>query len=237
MAKPKQKSASKKSSNVKAPASPFGAVEQTYPTTIEEIVAAGEGGTYAMKEVYETLVQLKLAEINPAVRDSNGAVAIRATAKGIEYVNAQRNDAALSAAQPVEPEMEDDSELEDDVESEDESADMSDSDDEDGEDAFELESGIQIPELGPRVGFGRKSTYPFAKMNVGQSFFVPGVAKNSKKFKGLASTVSAAQRRFAREIPGKVRVNRNGEQVQDYELTRKFVLRAVDGGARVWRTA
>ena len=197
--------------NGNAPAAgPF--ATKSYPTTIEEIVAAGANGTFARQEVYDTLVQLGLAEVNTSVHDGNGAIAIRATPKGYEYVAKQRQDASLSAAVEVES---------DDVEMP----------------AFSLEDGIEIPELGPRVGFGRKSVYPFETMSVGQSFLVRGVSKDDKRFKGLASTVSAAQRRFAREIPGVTRTNRAGEVVPATEPTRRFVLRAVEGGARVWRTA
>lgn len=201
--------------------SPFGGERAAYPTTIEEIVAIGPGGTYARPEVFETLVKLGLAEVNTAMHDGNGGCAIRATPKGLEYVAKQRQDAALSAVSV------DDSDVESDM----------DSDDEMSASGFELEDGIDVPQLGPRIGFGRKSLYPFATMNVGQSFLVKGVEKDSKKYKGLASTVSAAQRRFATPIEGQTETNRKGEVVQAYKPTRRFVLRPVDGGARVWRTA
>lgn len=208
MAKPPSKSRKNGSAPAAtANASPFGA----YPTTIEEIVAAGSGGTYARADVYENLVKLGLAEVNTSVHDGNGGIAIRATPKGHEYVAKQKQDAALSA-------VEVDNEVEEEM-------------------LFELEDGIEPPELGPRVGFGRKSLYPFATMNVGQSFLVKGVAKDSKRYKGLASTVSAAQRRFAQPVPGQVKINSKGEQVQVFEPTRRFILRAVENGARVWRTA
>lgn len=187
---------------------------RTYPTTIEEIVAAGESGTYARAEVYENLVKLGLVEINPSSHDGNGGVAVRATLAGVQYVAKQHQDAALSAVETVE-----DGDIEQETMS------------------FDLEDGIDIPSVGPRVGFGRKSIYPFAKMDVGQSFLIRGVEKGDKRFKALQTTVSAAQRRFAREIPGVTRQNRAGEIVPATEPTRTFLLRAVDGGARVWRTA
>lgn len=73
--------------------------------------------------------------------------------------------------------------------------------------AFAIESGISIPERA-----ARKSKYPFAQLEDGQSFFVPGINKT-----GLYSSARA----FARKRGG------------------KFVVRSVEeggvAGARVWR--
>lgn len=101
--------------------------------------------------------------------------------------------------------------------------------------SFAIEDGI---ELAPISGRGRGGeTYPFDKLAVGQSFFVPNSDDKPNVAKSLASTVSSATRRYAEEIPGQTRTDRKGNVVPALKETRKFVVRAVDGGARVWRTA
>jgi len=70
---------------------------------------------------------------------------------------------------------------------------------------FAIEKGIPIPggsKLAPK--------YPFDKLDVNDSFFVPGARR---------ATVGAAAYHFA---------NKNG---------RKFTVRLVDDGVRVWRIA
>lgn len=100
--------------------------------------------------------------------------------------------------------------------------------------AFTIDDGIP---LAPVTGRGRGGeTYPFEKLAVGQSFFVPNTAEKPNVAKSLASTVSSATRRFATEIPGQTRVDRKGNTVPALQITRKFVLRAAEGGARIWRT-
>jgi hypothetical protein len=74
--------------------------------------------------------------------------------------------------------------------------------------------------------------YPFDKLEIGESFFV---AKDSKK---LASTVSSAAQRFATPDPeGKMRINRKGSIVPVMVESRKFSVRSVEGGSRIWRIA
>lgn len=101
---------------------------------------------------------------------------------------------------------------------------------------FEIESGIELPAVAGRGRTG--STYPFDKLEVGQSFFV------EKPAKALASTVSSAIARFAVDVPGQTRTNRKGKQVQTTKPTRVFVVRSakktVNGaevsGSRIFRT-
>jgi len=88
---------------------------------------------------------------------------------------------------------------------------------------FEIESGIPVPRT--RQGGKGGGKYPFAKMEVGQSFHVAATEENDNPAKNLASTVSAAKKRY--KVDGK--------------LTRNFVVRRVDetdpkgNGARVFR--
>ena len=98
---------------------------------------------------------------------------------------------------------------------------------------FAIEDGI---ELAPVVGRDRGGeTYPFDQLQKGQSFFVPNTAEKPNVAKSLASTVSSATRRYAEEIEGQTRKDKKGNEVPALRYTRKFVVRAVEGGARVWR--
>lgn len=94
---------------------------------------------------------------------------------------------------------------------------------------FTIDKGIPIPES---VGRGRigATKYPFDAMEVGDSFFI---AEDHKK---LASTVSSANQRYAKPDPsGEQRKARNGEMVVKTVLTRRYVVKAVEGGSRIWR--
>jgi hypothetical protein len=114
--------------------------------------------------------------------------------------------------------------------------------------SFELESGIPLP---PAAKGGRRDEqYPFSKMEVGQSFFVPVTEKYPKPWETFGSTVSSATRRFANPHATETRKNRKGEEVPVLVTTKKFTLRQVTagqkyangfvekaGGARVYRIA
>ena len=78
---------------------------------------------------------------------------------------------------------------------------------------YEIEKNVPIPK--PQV-VGRPSKYPFEKMDVGDSFFVEN-QKHESVYK-LSVTISQATRRS--RLKGK-----------------RFTVRQLDGGVRVWRTA
>ena len=113
---------------------------------------------------------------------------------------------------------------------------------------FVLESDIPLP---PAAKGGRRDEqYPFSKMEVGQSFFVPVTTKYPEPWKTFGSTVSSATRRFAEQHPTNTKKNRKGVDVPVLVATRKFTLRQVTkgqkypngfeekaDGARVYRTA
>lgn len=82
---------------------------------------------------------------------------------------------------------------------------------------YEIESDIPVP--ASKRGGLKGETYPFEKLNPGQSFFVKATETRPNPAKSLASTVSSATKRFK---------GKDG---------RKFTIRAVEGGARVWRLA
>lgn len=72
--------------------------------------------------------------------------------------------------------------------------------------SFTIEDGHPIPAA--RQNNSRRAKYPWADLEIGQSFFVEGAALRS-----MSSTASHAGRR-------------NGK---------KFIARAAEGGVRVWR--
>lgn len=100
--------------------------------------------------------------------------------------------------------------------------------------SFAIEDGIAMPTASGRGRGG--NTYPFDALNVGQSFFVPNSEDKPNAAKSLASTVSSATARYAEVVEGQFKANKKGEQVPVMVETRKFVVRSVEGGARVWRT-
>lgn len=92
--------------------------------------------------------------------------------------------------------------------------------------AFELEDGIPLP---PRkVGVKGQSTYPFAAMEIGQSFFVPVTETHKEPWKTVTSMASRHTRelfpkkfvtaRMTKEIDGKpvdgVRVYREADNTE-----------------------
>ena len=117
---------------------------------------------------------------------------------------------------------------------------------------FALIDNAVLPES--KRGFGRKagvSKYPFAEMNVGQSFFAGNnEVDGGDAVKKLTSTVSNMNNKYREEIPGqtetKTRTKRgegnkavkdeNGNPVKEtvtvpvYKQLRKFSIRPVKGG-------
>lgn len=104
-----------------------------------------------------------------------------------------------------------------------------------GNSAFAIEDGVPMPAASARGRGG--NTYPFDQLQPGQSFFVANTEAKPNAAKSLASTVSSATARYAEIIPGQMKKDKKGNDVPATKETRKFVVRAVEGGARVWRTA
>lgn len=70
---------------------------------------------------------------------------------------------------------------------------------------YEIEDGVEIPQ---NIGRSSRRKYPFPDMEVGQSFFVPGVKTQA---------VNGPMQRWK------------------MVLGRRFTIRKMDGGVRVWR--
>lgn len=89
---------------------------------------------------------------------------------------------------------------------------------------FQILDGLDVP-ASQRGNLTEK--YPFSKLEVGQSFFVP---MEAAKF---TSTVSSASRRFAAKTGEMVPSKRKpGAMMEKVEYTRLFVLRAVKAGQK-----
>ena len=194
-----------------------------------EIVAATKAGgaVHTPVEVHGPLAADGLVEINAAMTNADG-IATRATTAGIEAVdNANANKAAAAAPKP----------------------------------SFVLEKAA-LPAISGRGRASGETLYPFDQMEPGDSFFVPNdptkLAKDGSPLNAsatLASTVSAATKRYAEVVPGETRTIKGKDGKPDREVpktveTRKYVVRsrtaaaeAAEGfnhgkdGARVYRTA
>lgn len=183
---------------------------------LAEIVAAGANGIYTSPEVHTPLVEQGLVEINPGMVDENGNVATRATQKGIESLD-NSNGSGENATTEATSET------------------AATGKTEKVKTMFQIEDNVPVPAISGRGRGGE--TYPFEQLEVGQSFFVPNSESKPNAAKSLASTVSSATARYA--VPsedGATKTNKKGETVPVMVETRKFIVRSVEGGARVWRT-
>ncbi len=104
---------------------------------------------------------------------------------------------------------------------------------------FEIEDGVQ--KKGRRGG--RSSIlYPFDDLNVGQSFHIPATTERPNPSKSIASTVSAATKKWATPT-GQTKKSPKGNDIPVLSYTRRFSVEAVDAtdpkgaGARVFRDA
>lgn len=97
-------------------------------------------------------------------------------------------------------------------------------------------------------GGGAPMKYPFDKLEVGNSFFVPASAKLPNPLKTLGSTISSANLRYAtvtgsktvtrakRGVKNKLLLDTNGEKIMEtkevpvHEFHRKFSIRGVEAG-------
>lgn len=207
--------ASKKASRKTAPAV---AVATVGEVTLEQIVEAtldqSKGFVYTSAAIHTPLIEAGLVEVNPTMSNEAGELATRATEKGIATVskNDTQETAAVAAAATAPAAK---------------------------SSGFVIEANIPVPSISGRGRTG--TTYPFDKMDVGQSFFVANDESKPNAAKSLASTVSSATARYAEVVPGEFKTNKKGEQVPVTRETRKFIVRSVEEngvkGARVWRTA
>ena len=185
---------------------------------LAEIVAAGANGLFTAVAVHGPLVEAGLVEINPAMVNEAGEIATRATQAGIESLDNGETigNNATSEATSATAETEKVKTM------------------------FQIENDVPVPAISGRGRGG--NVYPFDRLEVGQSFFVPNSESKPNAAKSLASTVSGANARYA--VPaedGSTKTNKKGEVVPVMVKTRNFVVRRAEEngvkGARVWRTA
>ena len=181
--------------------------KQNFESLKATIEASAEGFIFAQVVDVNPFINEGLVEVNEAITDENGAVAVRLStvaetqAEGVAAVAA----VAETKAKPV-------------VKS-----------------SFALEDDVPMPKFKRATG---GALYPFEEMQIGQSFFVPNTDDKPDAAKSLGSTVSSATARYSIEDPsGATTTNLKGETVPVMIEQRKFVVRKVEGGARVWRVA
>ncbi|QXN71429.1 hypothetical protein RCHARTNEY_60 [Rhodobacter phage RcHartney] len=134
------------------------------------IVEAGEAGTYGPAADVQGLANAGLVEINPAMTDENGNVAVRATAAGIAKIAEGSGAATPAATASTAFEIGD---VPDDI--------------------------LSAASEKRRAGRSGGEKYPFDALEVGKGFFVPATEKMPEPAKSLASTVSSATARYAEE--------------------------------------
>lgn len=195
---------------------------------VELVQTTLEGGfVYTDKATHDYLIEQGHAEVNPDMVDESGDVATRATDAGIAHIQALEVETSADTAEETTEENQPEPEAEQPATAEptkSESKKMS----------IEIEQNVAVPAVSGR---GRKSSmYPFDDMQIGDSFFVEATEAKPDPAKSMASTVAGANARYA-EPTGEMRVNRNGKEVPATVPTRRYIVRSVEGGARVWRVA
>lgn len=96
---------------------------------------------------------------------------------------------------------------------------------------FTIVSGVEMPGS-LRRGVQRSESYPFGKLEVGQSFFIAATDKKPQPERSYASTVSSARNRYAVNDPnGATRENRKGRKVPVQTFERDFAIRSMADGA------
>lgn len=95
---------------------------------------------------------------------------------------------------------------------------------------FEILDGI-VPPAPVRAAM-KEEIYPFSKLEIGQSFFLPASEKTPDPAKSFASTVSSATRRYSEQSATETKKNRAGADVPVLVPTRRFTIRPVKAGQK-----
>jgi len=106
---------------------------------------------------------------------------------------------------------------------------------------FKLETGFVVPES-KRGAFLKSETYPFASMQIGESFFVASTDEKPNPAKSLASTVSSTNKRYAKVYPATHKTKAGqptGKDGRTFTVRSRTVEDAGEtaNGARVYRVA
>lgn len=173
---------------------------------------SSQGYVLGTKAEFKSLSDAGLVEFNDEIKDGN-KVAVRASDAGVAAFGAQNPTGTTNApAGGVDPAA-----------------------------SFKITKGIAMPAIKRRVGEATGSKYPFDAMEVGDSFHVAKTEAMPNPAKSLASSVTAANMRYAEKAEGTHKTPK-GNDVPNYKYTRHYQIRAVDKtdpdgeGARIWRT-
>lgn len=186
---------------------------------LPEIVKASQseaGCMYIKPVVFLPLVEEGLVEVNEAYVNEAGEYATRATTKGIEKVMSENVNVEEGVAITEVAKV-----------------------------SFVIEN-IPVVVAAKRGGGRGGTQYPFEALEVGQSFVVAATTKRPDPVKSLASTITAANKRYAVPVfeadgtTPKMKTVTNPKtkekrEEQATQLTRKFAISAVEGGARIGR--
>lgn len=183
----------------------------TLLATIATAMAAEPFYALATEKEAKELIDGKLAEFNPDIRDGD-KIAIRLTDEGLKMADTGNTDNSNNGGDNGNTGA---------------SAAAS---------SFAIIDGAALPSAarGGRNG----PVYPFDDLNVGQSFFVPATADKPEPAKSIASTATSAAKRFATPVKNpdgsavmetyKVRgVEKTREK---FEYTRQFAVKSVEKG-------
>lgn len=80
---------------------------------------------------------------------------------------------------------------------------------------FVIETGIEMP---TRPCRGGPTKYPFAQMEVGDSFYFPASGESKVEMRRAIGRMTSNASAWSKRLPG-----------------RKFSVRTVEGGVRIWR--
>ena len=180
---------------------------------------ANEGHTFSSVMDFTHLESLGLIESNSDLMDDDGDVAVRATQAGFDLIYP---DHEISMPEPTPA-----------PEAEIQTPAITPAITKGNTMSFVIEDSIEIPTKTAKRGRVAGTTkYPFAQLQVGQSFYVPASEKTPSPAKAMLSAVSAVIRSYANETGTKMH---KGKEVKAFTPTRIFEVREVEGGARVWR--
>lgn len=172
------------------------------------------GHTFCSVLEISELEKRGLVESNPDMQNEDGDTAVRATMQGFDLIYPDGSPEPEPTTQAVEEPAPAKTK---------------------GNTMFVIEDAIPVPAKTVKRGRAAGSSkYPFHQLEVGQSFMVPATDKLPDPAKSLASAVAAAIRVYATQNGTKTY---KGREITAYTPTRMFEVRAVEGGARVWRTA
>ena len=190
--------------------------------TLKVIAEFGSEGTFAPDYVFAELEVQGYVESNKGVKNDEGHLAVRVTAKGQDYLTAMKVKPQVPASvfpTPAEK-VEEESHF---PHAHEEPAILNQASTVQSV-GIKLDDNVPVP---PITGRGRKtSPLPFDEMAVGQSFFMPNTEAMPNAARAMGSKASIMNRKYMLE----------GDIATRNYIARSVVENGIEG-ARVWRTA